>query len=125
MNISGAEAVVASGSPFIGQGESACLVRPYVDVMTPSEIHLTMTSGTSLPPPPSNSPTTALIIQQRVFNHLGLSPHRLYQSRDPSFNTNHSLGYVHPRLNRHFQIAPPRDRRAHHTWKGHSGQGRR
>jgi len=47
MNISGAEAVVASGSPFIGQGESACLVRPYVDVMTPSEIHLTMTSGFS------------------------------------------------------------------------------
>jgi len=47
MNISGAEAVVASGSPFIGQGESACLVRPYVDIMTPSEIHLTMTSGFS------------------------------------------------------------------------------
>ncbi|KAF8316376.1 hypothetical protein DL93DRAFT_2056397 [Clavulina sp. PMI_390] len=45
MNVSGAEAVVAAASPFIGQGESACLVRPYVDIMTPSEIHLTMTSG--------------------------------------------------------------------------------
>jgi CNT family concentrative nucleoside transporter len=45
MNISGAEAVVAAASPFIGQGESACLVKPYVDIMTESEIHLVMTSG--------------------------------------------------------------------------------
>lgn len=47
MNVSGAEAVVAAASPFIGQGESACLVRPYVDIMTESEIHLVMTSGQS------------------------------------------------------------------------------
>ncbi|KAI0250156.1 Na+ dependent nucleoside transporter C-terminus-domain-containing protein [Lactifluus subvellereus] len=47
MNVSGAEAVVAAASPFIGQGESACLVRPYVDIMTESEIHLIMTSGFS------------------------------------------------------------------------------
>ncbi|EJD52646.1 hypothetical protein AURDEDRAFT_111274 [Auricularia subglabra TFB-10046 SS5] len=47
MNVSGAEAVVAASSPWIGQGESACLVRPYVDLMTESEIHLTMTSGFS------------------------------------------------------------------------------
>ena len=47
MNVSGAEAVVAAASPWIGQGESACLVRPYVDLMTESEIHLTMTSGFS------------------------------------------------------------------------------
>ncbi|THH20785.1 hypothetical protein EW146_g641 [Bondarzewia mesenterica] len=47
MNISGAEAVVAASSPFIGQGESACLVKPYVDLMTESELHLTMTSGFS------------------------------------------------------------------------------
>ena len=54
MNVSGAEAVVAAASPWIGQGESACLVRPYVDLMTESEIHLTMTSGSShtSPPPP-------------------------------------------------------------------------
>lgn len=31
MNVSGAEAVVAAASPWVGQGESACLVRPYVD----------------------------------------------------------------------------------------------
>ena len=47
MDISGAEAVVAAASPFIGQGESACLVKPYVDYMTESELHLTMTSGQS------------------------------------------------------------------------------
>ena len=47
MNVSGAEAVVAASSPFIGQGESGCLVRPYVDIMTESEIHLVMTSGES------------------------------------------------------------------------------
>lgn len=32
MNVSGAEAVVAAASPFIGQGESACMVKPYVNV---------------------------------------------------------------------------------------------
>ncbi|KAJ7755724.1 Na+ dependent nucleoside transporter C-terminus-domain-containing protein [Mycena maculata] len=47
LDVSGAEAVVAASSPWIGQGESACLVRPYVDLMTESEIHLTMTSGFS------------------------------------------------------------------------------
>jgi len=47
MNVSGAEAVVAAASPFVGQGESACLVKPYVDIMTKSEIHLVMTSGKS------------------------------------------------------------------------------
>lgn len=47
LNVSGAEAVVASASPWVGQGESACLIRPYVDLMTESELHLTMTSGFS------------------------------------------------------------------------------
>lgn len=47
MNVSGAEAVVAAASPWVGQGESACLVKPYVDLMTPSELHLCMTSGLS------------------------------------------------------------------------------
>lgn len=47
MDVSGAEAVIAAASPFIGQGESACLVKPFVDLMTPSELHLAMTSGFS------------------------------------------------------------------------------
>ncbi len=45
MNVSSAEAVVAAASPFLGQGESACLVRPSVDIMTESEMHLVMTTG--------------------------------------------------------------------------------
>ena len=36
LGVSGAEAVVASASPWIGQGESACLVRPYVDCKLPA-----------------------------------------------------------------------------------------
>ena len=49
MNVSGAEAVVAAASPFIGLGESACLMKPYVEIMTESELHLVMTSGKSSP----------------------------------------------------------------------------
>ncbi|KAJ5259539.1 hypothetical protein N7478_012520 [Penicillium angulare] len=45
MRVSGAEAVVAAASPFIGQGESAMLVRPFVEHMTLAEIHQVMTSG--------------------------------------------------------------------------------
>jgi CNT family concentrative nucleoside transporter len=43
-NISGAE-LVAAASPFVGISEASCLVRPYVDLMTESEIHLVLTSG--------------------------------------------------------------------------------
>ena len=45
MDCSGSEAVVAAASPFVGQGESALLVKPFVEYMTRSEIHATMTSG--------------------------------------------------------------------------------
>ncbi|KAI5844040.1 H+/nucleoside cotransporter-like protein [Morchella snyderi] len=45
MQVSGAEAVVAAASPFIGQGESAMLIRPFVPYLTLAEIHQVMTSG--------------------------------------------------------------------------------
>ncbi|KAI9353394.1 H+/nucleoside cotransporter [Zopfochytrium polystomum] len=45
MDTSGAESVVAAASPFVGQGESALLVRPFVEYMTLAELHSTMTSG--------------------------------------------------------------------------------
>lgn len=45
MEVSGAEAVVAAATPFIGQGESAMLVRPFVPHMTKAEIHQIMTCG--------------------------------------------------------------------------------
>jgi hypothetical protein len=40
--VSGAEAVVAAASPWIGQGESACLVRPYVDCTYTTHNHLSL-----------------------------------------------------------------------------------
>ena len=45
LRVSGAEAVVAAASPFIGQGESAMLVRPFVPHLTLAELHQVMTSG--------------------------------------------------------------------------------
>ncbi|KAJ5659826.1 hypothetical protein N7507_006277 [Penicillium longicatenatum] len=45
MRVSGAEAVVAAASPFIGQGESAMLIRPFVPHLTMAELHQVMTSG--------------------------------------------------------------------------------
>lgn len=45
MDTSGSESVVAAASPFIGQGESALLVKPFLEYMTDSELHSIMTSG--------------------------------------------------------------------------------
>ena len=45
LRVSGAEAVVAAASPFIGQGESAMLIRPFVPHLTMAELHQVMTSG--------------------------------------------------------------------------------
>ena len=45
LRVSGAEAVVAAATPFIGQGESAMLIRPYMDYLTMAEIHQILTCG--------------------------------------------------------------------------------
>ncbi|EMF12773.1 H+/nucleoside cotransporter [Sphaerulina musiva SO2202] len=45
MRISGAEAVVAAATPFIGQGESAMLIKPFVPHLTMCELHQVMCSG--------------------------------------------------------------------------------
>jgi CNT family concentrative nucleoside transporter len=45
MHVSGAEAVVATASPFVGQGESAMLIKPYLLHLTSAELHQVMTSG--------------------------------------------------------------------------------
>ncbi|SNX83026.1 related to Sodium/nucleoside cotransporter [Melanopsichium pennsylvanicum] len=47
MGISGAEAVVAAASPFIGQGENAVLVQSFLDLMTNAELFQVLTSGFS------------------------------------------------------------------------------
>lgn len=45
LRISGAEAVVAAATPFIGQGESAMLIKPFVAHLTMAELHQVMCSG--------------------------------------------------------------------------------
>ncbi|TPX12491.1 uncharacterized protein E0L32_006903 [Thyridium curvatum] len=45
LRVSGAEAVVAAATPFIGQGESAMLIRPFVPHLTRAELHQIMTCG--------------------------------------------------------------------------------
>jgi len=45
MQISGAEAVVVAATPFVGQGESAVLVKPVLPHCTEAEIFQIMTSG--------------------------------------------------------------------------------
>lgn len=45
MRVSGAEAVVAAATPFIGQGESAMLIKPFVPYLTKAEIHQVMSCG--------------------------------------------------------------------------------
>ena len=39
MDVSGAEAVAAAASPFIGQGENAVLIQPFITHLTNAEIH--------------------------------------------------------------------------------------
>ena len=45
LRVSGAEAVVAAATPFIGQGESAMLIRPFIPHLTLAELHQIMTCG--------------------------------------------------------------------------------
>lgn len=45
MRVSGAESVVATATPFIGQGESAMLIKPFIPHLTRAEIHQVMASG--------------------------------------------------------------------------------
>ncbi|KAJ2419696.1 hypothetical protein GGF41_004533, partial [Coemansia sp. RSA 2531] len=45
LDTSGAEAIVASASPFIGQSENTLLVKDYLEHMTNSELHACMTAG--------------------------------------------------------------------------------
>jgi len=47
MGVSGVEAVVAAASPFVGQGESVMLIRPFAGHMTAAEVHQIMASGFS------------------------------------------------------------------------------
>ncbi|CAH2216387.1 jg4248, partial [Pararge aegeria aegeria] len=39
------ESVIAVGNVFLGMTESILLVKPYLSLLTPSEIHVVMASG--------------------------------------------------------------------------------
>ena len=45
LRVSGAEAIVAAATPFIGQGESAMLIKPFINSLTRAELHQIMTCG--------------------------------------------------------------------------------
>ncbi|KAF8859969.1 H+/nucleoside cotransporter [Acephala macrosclerotiorum] len=45
LQVSGVEAVVASTSPFLGQGEAVMLIRPFIPYITNAELHQVMCSG--------------------------------------------------------------------------------
>ncbi|KAK6204811.1 concentrative Na+-nucleoside cotransporte [Scheffersomyces amazonensis] len=47
LRVSGAEAVTAAASPFVGIGESAILVKDFMPYLTKAELHQIMTSGFS------------------------------------------------------------------------------
>lgn len=47
LRVTGAEAVTASGSPFLGIGESLVLAKSFMSYLTRAEIHQVMTSGFS------------------------------------------------------------------------------
>ncbi|KAI8349470.1 Na+ dependent nucleoside transporter C-terminus-domain-containing protein [Choanephora cucurbitarum] len=45
LKVSGAESIVAVASPFLGQGENALLIKPFLPYLTNSEMHQVMASG--------------------------------------------------------------------------------
>ncbi|EGV64687.1 hypothetical protein CANTEDRAFT_120533 [Yamadazyma tenuis ATCC 10573] len=45
LKVSGAEAIATAASPFIGQGESAILVKDFLPYLTKAELHQVMCSG--------------------------------------------------------------------------------
>ena len=100
MNVSGAEAVVAAASPFLGQGESACLVKPFVDIMTESEIHLVMTSGR--PFCESHDPIL-LSIHSRILHDRRGRLERLYKLGSPSSEPYHCLYHEYTGVNSYQQ----------------------
>lgn len=45
MRVSGAEAIIAAASPFIGKGESAMLIRLFINQLMMAEIQQIICSG--------------------------------------------------------------------------------
>ncbi len=114
MNVSGAEAVVAAASPFLGQGESACLVRPFVDIMTKSEMHLVMTSGKSFV---EWQGLILVLNHSRILDHCRLRPERIHKLGCPSSEPYHCLYHEYSCVDRHQQGPRARTGGARDAWE--------
>jgi CNT family concentrative nucleoside transporter len=68
MKVSGAEAVVAAATPFIGQGESAMLIKPFVQYLTKA--------GSQRSPARFSSPTSTLASTLRCWFLAASCPFR-------------------------------------------------
>ena len=101
MYISGAEAVVAAASPFVGQAESVCLVRPYVDIMTESEIHLSLTSGKLSMYKNVITIRDLKIESFRVLDCCRFHVERIHQLRRPGPESRHCFYDEYPSFYRH------------------------
>lgn len=114
MKVSGAEAVIAAASPFIGQGESACMVKPFVDFMTKSEVSRGLPISARLARYLAEliarfSLTSAAPSRHDLWflNHLRICPRWLHCPRRPRRVPHYRLGHVYPGLYRHFQNCRP------------------
>ena len=89
MCISGAESLVATASPFIGQGESAMLIKPFVEHLTQAELHQIMCSGFA-------TIAGSVLI---AYISLGVNAQALVSSCKLIRATRFSRGFDHPDLN--------------------------
>lgn len=114
MRVSGAEAVVASASPFIGQGESVMLIKPFVPHLTQAEIHQVMASGFVSP---QESPSIEYSYT-KSFIHSGndrrLSPRRLHLHGCQCTSTHLFMCYVHSCIIGDLQVEVSGDGRVSH-----------
>lgn len=114
MNVSGAEAVVAAASPWIGQGESACLVRPYVDCASennPLRFEQSLTESRSNDRVRDPSYHDLWILDHRRIR-VGCLHWSWCSCREPCY----LLGDEYSCFHGHQQDALPRARRACHSW---------
>lgn len=100
MGVSGAEAIAAAASPFIGQGENAVLIKPFIPYLTNAEIHQVVCNT-----PLIRDRTLSEVDVFRFWHHRGLSVGSLYQSWHRSASIDFELCHEHPRIPSIFTFA--------------------
>ena len=105
MKVSGAEAVAAAASPFVGQGENAVLIKPFIPYLTRAECHQIMCSGFA-------TIAGSVLI---VYISFGINPQALISSWYSilSFITN-SQYHVNSCISGSVKDEDARNRRTHH-----------